>query len=85
VCADARALPLPDQSVDVLHANLCVQWCGPPQPLFEEFARVLKPGGFLAASSLGPDTLKELRAAQAGHVGGQLLHRQRPQHPAHAG
>ena len=65
VCADARALPLPDQSVDVLHANLCVQWCGPPQPLFEEFARVLKPGGFLAASSLGPDTLKELRAAWA--------------------
>jgi malonyl-CoA O-methyltransferase len=33
--------------------------------LFEEFARVLKPGGFLAASSLGPDTLKELRAAWA--------------------
>jgi malonyl-CoA O-methyltransferase len=65
VCADARALPLPDQSVDVLHANLCVQWCGPAQPLLEEFARVLKPGGFLAASSLGPDTLNELRAAWA--------------------
>lgn len=77
VCADARALPLPDQSVDVLHANLCVQWCGPPQPLFEEFARVLKPGGFLAASSLGPDTLKELRGAWAEadahpHVSGFL-------------
>jgi malonyl-CoA O-methyltransferase len=65
ICADAGAMPLPDRSVDVLHANLCLQWCGPPQPLFGEFARVLKPGGFLAATTFGPDTLTELRAAWA--------------------
>ncbi len=65
VCGDALILPLPDRSVDVLHSSLCIQWCETPRPLFAEFARVLKPDGFLAVSTLGPDTLRELRAAWA--------------------
>lgn len=65
VCADAIALPLADRSVDVLHSSLCIQWCETPRELFTEFARVLKPDGFLALSSLGPDTLHELREAWA--------------------
>lgn len=65
VCGDALTLPLPDRSLDVLHSSLCIQWCETPQPLFAEFARVLKPDGFLAVSTLGPDTLRELRAAWA--------------------
>ncbi|MGH8145911.1 MAG: malonyl-ACP O-methyltransferase BioC [Rhodanobacteraceae bacterium] len=75
VCADASALPLPDHSMDVVYSNLCMQWCDAPQTLLAELARVLKPGGFLVASSLGPDTLSELRAAWAtvdqtqAHVG----------------
>lgn len=75
VCADGMALPLPDRSMDVVYSNLCMQWCDTPRDLFREFARVLKPGGFLVASSLGPDTLHELRAAWAAadatqaHVG----------------
>ena len=75
VCAHAAALPLPDRSIDVVYSNLCLQWCDTPRTLFTEFARVLKPGGFLAVSTLGPDTLSELRAAWAtadatqAHVG----------------
>ncbi len=75
VCADGLALPFPDRSMDVVYSNLCLQWCDTPRALFAEFARVLKPGGFLAASSFGPDTLSELRAAWAtadathAHVG----------------
>lgn len=65
VCGDALRLPLPDGSVDVLHSSLCIQWCATPLPLFEEFARVLRPGGFLALTSFGPDTLHELRGAWA--------------------
>jgi malonyl-CoA O-methyltransferase len=65
VCGDALALPLPDRSVDVLHSSLCIQWCESPRELFSEFARVLKPGGFMAVSTLGPDTLHELRQAWA--------------------
>jgi malonyl-CoA O-methyltransferase len=65
VCAEATALPLADHSVDVLHSNLCFQWIDDLQALFGECVRVLKPGGLLAFSSFGPDTLKELRASWA--------------------
>lgn len=65
VCAEARHLPLADQSVDVLHSNLCFQWIDDLPTLFGECMRVLKPGGLLAFTSFGPDTLKELRAAWA--------------------
>jgi malonyl-CoA O-methyltransferase len=65
VCADGQALPFPDRSMDVVYSNLCLQWSDSPRPLLAECARVLKPGGFLAASSLGPDTLTELREAWA--------------------
>ena len=65
ICAEASALPLPDRSVDVLHSNLCFQWIDDLKALFNECARVLKPGGLLAFSTFGPDTLTELRAAWA--------------------
>jgi len=65
VCAEATALPLADHSVDVLHSNLCFQWIDDLQALFGECVRVLKPGGLLAFSTFGPDTLKELRASWA--------------------
>ncbi len=65
VCADARALPLADASVDVLFSNLCVQWIEDLPALFAEFRRVLKPGARLLMSSFGPETLIELRAAFA--------------------
>ena len=65
VCADAAQLPLAARSVDVLHSNLCIQWFENPLLLFAEFARVLKPDGFLALTTLGPDTLRELRQAWA--------------------
>ncbi|WEN15773.1 malonyl-ACP O-methyltransferase BioC [Rhodanobacter sp. AS-Z3] len=65
VCAEATALPLADHSVDVLFSNLCFQWVDDLPALFGECMRVLKPGGFLAFSSFGPDTLMELRAAWA--------------------
>jgi malonyl-CoA O-methyltransferase len=65
VCADAAALPLRAQSVDLIFSNLMLQWCDRPQVVFEEFVRVLRPGGLLLFSTFGPDTLGELRAAWA--------------------
>ncbi|HZH43487.1 MAG TPA: malonyl-ACP O-methyltransferase BioC [Lysobacter sp.] len=64
-CADARALPLPDASVDVLFSNLCVQWIEDLPALFAGFRRVLKPDGLLLLSTFGTDTLVELREAFA--------------------
>ena len=63
VCADATRLPLAAQSVDVIFSNLMLQWCDPPDEAFAEARRVLKPRGFFAFSTFGPDTLRELRAA----------------------
>jgi malonyl-CoA O-methyltransferase len=63
ICADAACLPLATESVDLLFSNLMLQWCGDPEVVFRECARVLRPGGLLTFTSFGPDTLRELRAA----------------------
>jgi malonyl-CoA O-methyltransferase len=65
VCADACRLPLPDQSVDVVFSSLALQWIGDLAALFTEIRRVLTPEGVLMFSTLGPDSLFELRAAWA--------------------
>lgn len=65
LCADARALPLADGSVDVLFSNLCLQWIEDLPAVFAGFRRVMRPGGLLMVSTFGPDTLHELRAAFA--------------------
>jgi malonyl-CoA O-methyltransferase len=65
VCADARALPLAENSVDVLFSNLCLQWVEDLGAVFAGFRRVLKPRGLLLFSTFGPDTLWELREAFA--------------------
>ena len=70
LCADATRLPLADASVDLVFSNLLLPWCD-PDALFAELRRVLAPRGLLTLTGLGPDTLKELRAAWAavdGHV-----------------
>ena len=65
VCADALRLPLADASVDLVFSSLMLQWCEPLDNAFAEIRRVLKPDGFFAFSTFGPDTLKELRCAWA--------------------
>jgi malonyl-CoA O-methyltransferase len=65
LCADAQALPLADASIDLVHSNLCLQWCEDPGLALAEFHRVLRPGGMLLFSTFGPDTLHELRSAFA--------------------
>lgn len=62
---DAEALPLAEASVDLLHSNLCLQWCGDLVGVLDGFRRVLRPKGMLLLSSFGPQTLVELREAFA--------------------
>ncbi len=61
--ADALALPLPDASTDLLFCNLMLPWCDDLDAAFAEIGRVLRPRGLLSFSTLGPDTLVELREA----------------------
>ena len=65
ICADARALPLAEGSVDVVFSNLCLQWIEDLPAVFAGLRRVLRPGGLLLVSTFGPDTLHELRDAFA--------------------
>lgn len=62
-CADAEYLPFANQSIDIIYSNFALQWCANLPHLFAELQRVLKLGGELIFTTLGPATLHELRAA----------------------
>jgi malonyl-CoA O-methyltransferase len=69
VCGDLERLPLAGESVDLVWSNMALHWLGDLPPALKEIERVLTPQGLLMFSTLGPDTLKELRAAAgAGRV-----------------
>jgi len=74
ICGDAESLPLTDQSVDFIFSSLTLQWCNDLDATFCEFRRVLKPGGLIMFSSLGPDTLKELRQSWQSTDNRQHVH-----------
>jgi malonyl-CoA O-methyltransferase len=65
VCGDIDRLPLPAACFDLVWSNLTLQWVEAPLQAFEEFHRVLAVGGLLSFTTLGPDTLRELRSAFA--------------------
>ena len=71
--ATAETLPLQEESVDLVFANLLLPWLNDPAPVLRRVAEVLRPGGLFLFSALGPDSLRELRKAWAqvdnyGHV-----------------
>ena len=65
LCADIEQLPLADASLDMVWSNLAIQWCNDLDAAFTDIHRVLRTDGLLIFSTLGPDTLKELRAASS--------------------
>lgn len=65
VCAEAGALPLAADSVDLVFSNLMLHWHPEPLAVLAEWRRVLRVDGLLLFSCFGPDTLKELRQACA--------------------
>ena len=52
---------LPDNSVDLIFSDLLIQDLADPKHFLQECWRVLKEGGLISFSYLGPDTGKELR------------------------
>lgn len=63
LAADAAKLPLKSRTAGLVWSNLLLHWLDDPIPALAEAHRVLEVGGLLMFSTLGPDTLKELRAA----------------------
>lgn len=75
VCADMTSLPFSARSFDMVWSNFALHWTTTPLPVFEEIRRVLRPRGVLMFSTLGPDTLKELRACFDAASGFAHIHR----------
>jgi malonyl-CoA O-methyltransferase len=63
ICADIESLPLTGVAFELVWSNLALVWVNDLPRALGEFRRVLKVGGLLTFTILGPDTLKELRAA----------------------
>jgi malonyl-CoA O-methyltransferase len=70
VCADVGRLPLTNGCCELAWSNMALHWVAEPFAALKELQRVLAPEGLLMFSSLGPDSLKELRAA----AGAQRVH-----------
>ncbi len=66
------ALPLPSGSAGLLWSNLGLPWATELDRYLREFHRVLAAEGLLLFSSLGPDTLCELREAWVRVTGQEL-------------
>lgn len=63
LAGDAARLPLKAKSAALVWSNLLLHWLDDPLPALAEAHRVLEVGGLLMFSTLGPDSLKELRTA----------------------
>ncbi len=63
VCGDLARLPVANASVGLVWSNMALHWAQDPPAVLREFQRVLSVDGLLMFSTLGPDTLAELRAA----------------------
>jgi malonyl-CoA O-methyltransferase len=66
VCLSYESLPFQENSVDLIFMSLSLLWGNNAPQLLRDCYRVLQPGGMLLFTTLGPDTLKELRVAFDG-------------------
>jgi len=74
LCADIARIPLAARSFSLVWSNMALHWAADPQTAIHEFHRVLEVDGLLMFSTLGPDTLRELRSAFAGPGGQGHVH-----------
>ena len=63
VAGDLARLPIAAGAIDLVWSNMALHWVADPLAALREFHRVLAVGGLLMFSTLGPDTLAELREA----------------------
>ena len=60
---NAMAIPLREGCIDLAFSNLLLPWIDDLHGMFIEVGRVLRKGGLFLFSTLGPDSLSELREA----------------------
>ena len=67
--ADAHALPIASNAIDMVWSNLAAHWFDDPLAAVAEWHRVIRPDGLLMFSAFGVDTLKEVRPTPVGPAG----------------
>ena len=65
ICADMEAIPLVENSIDMVWSNLSLQWCNDLDRVFVQIEKILTSNGLFIFSTFGPSTLHELRASLA--------------------
>jgi malonyl-CoA O-methyltransferase len=65
ICADMEAIPLLENSADMVWSNLSLQWCNDLDHVFTQIAKILTHNGLFIFSTFGPSTLHELRDSLA--------------------
>jgi malonyl-CoA O-methyltransferase len=63
VCGDIGRLPIASGAIDLVWSNMALHWTADPLAALREIHRVMAVDGLLMFSTLGPDTLAELRLA----------------------
>lgn len=63
VCADLEHLPFRPGSFALVWSNLVLQWLRHPETSWRAIGSLLRGGGLLMFSTLGPDSLAEIRRA----------------------
>jgi malonyl-CoA O-methyltransferase len=61
ICGDIEAIPLKENSLDLVWSSSTLQWCNELDLVFNQVKKILKPGGLFIFSTFGPNTLNELR------------------------
>jgi malonyl-CoA O-methyltransferase len=74
VCADFERLPVRSGGIDLAVSNLALHWSTAPEVVLTELQRVLRGGGLLMFTTLGPDTLRELAQASTDVRGRSPVH-----------
>lgn len=64
VCADYAKLAFQPRRFDLIFANLALAWVSDLSQVLRQFYDLLTPEGLLLFTTLGPDTLQELRSVQ---------------------
>ena len=65
ICGDLEQLPLCDATADLIFSSFLLQWCSDLPSALIKINQTLKPQGLFLFTTLGPDTLNELRASWA--------------------
>ena len=65
ICADMEAIPLVENSIDMVWSNLSLQWCNDLDRVFVQIEKILTSNGLFIFSTFGPSTLHELRTSLA--------------------